>query len=115
MSTAPDRIHRSLADLSGAERERLEEAHRRLRVAVETYQRFEGVQQNAADPVPVHDSQAMAQAQAEAQAAESELWRVREELLGWARPAWAPSATQVADWFSDEDRVYDEFPTAPTA
>jgi hypothetical protein len=33
---------------------------------------------------------------------------MREQLLGWARPSWAPAATLVSGWFSDEDAVYDE-------
>ena len=40
--------------------------------------------------------------------AEAELWRLREELLHWRRPAWAPSAASVADWFSVEDADYDQ-------
>ena len=115
MSTAADRVHRSLDGLTPAERERLEAAHRRLRSAVDAYQEFEGGPLNATDPVPVHDLDAVARAQAEVQAAEADLWRVREELLGWARPPWAPSATQVADWFSDADRAYDDLPAAPAS
>ena len=70
---------------------------------------------DAADPVPVYDAEAVVRAQAGVQHAEAELWHVREELLGWARPTWSPSATQVADWFSDEDCVYDDLPAAPAS
>lgn len=49
----------------------------------------------------------LAEASAEVGAAEAELWKLREELLGWVRPSWTPRASAVADWFSDEDRVYD--------
>ncbi len=115
MSMAADRAHRSLEDLSKDERARLEAAHARLRAAVNAYQSFEGGELKSDQPVPVHDAKAMARAQGDVQAAEAELWHVREELLGWARPAWAPSAAQVFDWFSDEDRVYDDVPVEPTS
>ena len=49
----------------------------------------------------------MAAAQARIDAAEQGLWHAREELLRWKRPSWAQRAADVADWFSDEDRVYD--------
>lgn len=55
-----------------------------------------------------HDARAMARAQEEIEAAEAE-WHHREELLGWTRPAWAPRASIVSDWFSAEDTVYDEY------
>jgi hypothetical protein len=45
--------------------------------------------------------------------AERELWRLRGELFRWTRPAWAPSASLVADWFSEEDRVYDKVTGLP--
>jgi hypothetical protein len=46
--------------------------------------------------------------QVDIEAAEDELWQLRSRLLNWPRPAWAPSASLIADWFSVEDRVYDE-------
>jgi len=55
----------------------------------------------------------MARAQAEIERAEAELWRLREEFLGWARPARAPAAALVSDWFSDEDRIYDDVEIHP--
>lgn len=58
--------------------------------------------------MPIHTFAEVADAQAAVEAVERELWRLREELLGWSRPSWAPSATLVADWFSDEDAIYDE-------
>jgi hypothetical protein len=64
-------------------------------------------------PVPVHSAADMARAQAAIEQAEQELWRVRAELLGWARPSWAPDAALVADWFSAEDESYDEISTDP--
>jgi hypothetical protein len=54
----------------------------------------------------------LARAQAEVEAAEDDRWRLREELLGWVRPPWAPGAGLVADWFSDEDAAYDELPSS---
>jgi hypothetical protein len=65
--------------------------------------------------VPVHDAREMAKAQAEVDEADAELWRVREELLGWTRPPWARAAALVPDWFSDEDRVYDDIENRPSS
>jgi hypothetical protein len=59
-------------------------------------------------PSPVVSGTAMREAQEGIEAAESRLWDLRERLLGWPRPSWAPSASLVSDWFSDEDSVYDE-------
>lgn len=97
---------RSLNDLDPADQKRLEDALGRLREAVKAYEPFDG-------GTPVHDEAAMWRAQEDVEAAERELWRLREELLGWSRPAWAPPATFVADWFSEEDRVYDDIPIPP--
>jgi len=108
MSTAAKRAPRSVDDLRPADRERLERAHRRLREATDAYEPFLGGELEPGQTSPVHDAREMAAAQAEVQNAESAIWQLREELLGWARPAWAPSASLVADWFSDEDRIYDE-------
>jgi hypothetical protein len=80
----------------------------RLREATNNYEPFRGGALAPNQDVPVHDAAAMAAVQAEVQDAEDALWQLREELLGWARPAWAPNAALVADWFSDEDRIYDE-------
>jgi hypothetical protein len=108
MSTAAKRAPRSVDDLTPADRARLEQAHQRLREATKSYEPFRGGKLVPGEEVPVHDAVAVAGAQAEVQDAENALWRLREELLGWARPAWAPNATLVADWFSDEDRIYDD-------
>jgi hypothetical protein len=99
---------RSEKDLNDEERLRLAEAHRRLRTAVNAYEAFLGSELKPGEPVPVHDVKRVAAAQAEVEAAEQDLWKLREDLLGWVRPTWAPSATLVADWFSDDDAVYDE-------
>jgi hypothetical protein len=93
-------------ELTPADRQRLEAAHRRLREAVAAYERFLG--QPLTDEVPGHNLQDVAAAQAKIEDAERELWRLREELLGWSRPAWDPGAARVSDWLSDEDRVYDD-------
>lgn len=104
---------RSGDQLTPPDRQRLEEAHRRLRDAVAAYEPFIGRELVPGEQVPVHDATQMARAQAEVEKAEQELWRLREELLGWTRPAWAPEATLVADWFSEEDRSYDEATAEP--
>jgi hypothetical protein len=104
---------RSEADLSPLERQRLEDAYRRLREAVARYEPFVGRELRPGRPVPAHNAEDMARVQAEIKGAEQELWRLREELLGWVRPPWAPDAALVADWFSEEDRSYDEISPEP--
>jgi len=104
---------RSDAELSPDQRQQLEDAHRRLRDAVAEYEPFLGRELAPGTPVPVHSAADMARAQAAIEQAEQELWRVREELLGWARPSWAPDAALVADWFSAEDESYDQISTDP--
>ncbi|MGH9093455.1 MAG: hypothetical protein ACRDZR_19040 [Acidimicrobiales bacterium] len=99
---------RSEVELSVEDHARLDEAHRRLRDAAKAYERFVGRQIAPDGTVMVHDFEEMAQAQAAVESAERDLWQVREELLGWSRPAWAPSAASVAEWFSDEDSAADE-------
>jgi len=108
VSTTAQRAPLSVDDLGAADRDRLERAYRRLREATESYEPFHGggLVPNPGAPVP--DAGAMVAAPAEVQDAENALWQLREELPGWARPAWAPNAGLVADWFSDEDRIYDQ-------
>ena len=115
MSTAADRPQRTPAELTPDERERLERAHRRLRDAVKASEQFLGGPLEPGQEVPVNDGRAMAKAYAEVDTAETELWRLREELLGWSRPASVPPASLVADWFSDEDRVYDDVDAGSTS
>jgi len=115
VATAPDRAPRSVAELAPEQRDRLERAHRRLREAIEVYEQFLGGPLEPSREVPVHDARAVAKAQAEVDEAEADLWRVREELLGWTRPPWAPAAALEPDWFSDEDRVYDDIETRPSS
>ena len=107
MTSAVDPVRRREADLTEQERDRLERAHAQLRKTVAEYEQFVGGPLGPGDQVPVHDAREMSEAQAAIESAEAELWRLREELLGWHRPAWAPRATLVSDWFSDEDSVYD--------
>jgi hypothetical protein len=76
----------SEAGLTDEQRALLVAAHRRLDAANADYDRFIGAELRANEPVPVHDGKAVAEAQAEIEAAESDLWRLREELLGWHRP-----------------------------
>ena len=83
-------------------------AHRRLDKATKSYAPFLGGALPPGRDISAHEMELMAAAQAEVQQAEDALWQLREELLGWARPSWAPRATLVADWFSDEDRIYDD-------
>ncbi|MGH2771703.1 MAG: hypothetical protein ACRDIU_00975 [Actinomycetota bacterium] len=94
--------------LKPAELHQLREAHRRLREAVADYEeRFLG-SELASQEAPAQDVKEMSNAQAKIEVAETDLWQLREELLGWHRPAGAPSALESIDWFSEEDRAYDE-------
>jgi hypothetical protein len=111
-----DEPQKSLKDLSLDERSRLEAALKRLRDAVRNYDRFLGVELKPGVEVPVHSVRERVAAKiAEVEEAEAELWRLREELLGWRRPGWAPSAASVSDWFSDEDSDYDDYPLPSSA
>ena len=103
----------SHAELTPEQRQRLEGAHRGLRDAVAAYEPFLGRELKPGAPVPVHRAAELARAQAAIEQAEQELWRLREELLGWARPSWAPDAALVADWFSAEDESYDDLSVDP--
>jgi hypothetical protein len=110
-SSAPTRRE---DELSPADRERLNAAHRALRKAVAAYEPFTlGTELIPGQPIRTHPLEAMAEAQAAVQTAERDLWRLREELLGWVRPQWAPTAASVGDWFSDDDSVYDEVDSGP--
>ena len=67
------------------------------------------------DSVAARDGVSLRSVQEKVETAEDRLWQLREELLSWVRPAWAPSATFTADWFSDEDSIYDDLsePASP--
>jgi hypothetical protein len=99
---------RSERDLNEEERRLLVAADTELRAAVVDYEPFLGKALPPGEPVPVVRIDAMAEAQGRIEAAEDHLWQLRERLLGWARPAWAPRASLVSDWFSDEDTAYDD-------
>lgn len=101
---------RSENELNPEERLALEAAHRGLRDAVGAYERLTGAELKSGESVAVHD---LEHAQAHVETAERELWRLREELLTWPRPTWAPGAALVADWFSEEDAVYDDITPSP--
>ena len=109
MSSIPTRE----GDLTPEERLLPEGAHRRLRDAVAAYQTFTGGAIETGAAIPPQDPRSVEAAQAEVEQAERELWKLRARLLGWVRPSWAPSAVFEADWFSDEDAVYDEVAAGP--
>lgn len=94
--------------LSADEHKVLEAAHAELRAAVDAYEEFLVGALKPNEPAPVANATAMREAQERVEVAESRLWELRERYLGWSRPSWAPSATLVSDWFSDEDAIYDE-------
>lgn len=105
-----DAARRHERDLTPDDRARLEAAHRALRDAVAAYERFVGGPLEHGQPIAVQNADEMRAAQEGVEAAEDRLWQLREELLGWTRPSWAPSAALTSDWFSEEDAVYDDVP-----
>lgn len=107
MSTASKRAPQAIDELAAPDRKRLTDAYERLRTAVG---RYEPLRDQALDSQQPPDATVLTDARTEVREAEAALWRLRQELLGWERPSWAPSASLVADWFSEEDRVYDDLP-----
>lgn len=99
-------------ELSLPDRQRLDDAGRRLHDAVAAYEPYLGRALKPGEPLPTSRLEEVASAQAAVEAAEDELWRLREELQGWVRPPSAPRATLVSDWFSEEDAAYDETPVS---
>ena len=99
--------------LSDAQRSELERADQQLRLAVEAYEKYLGGPLAPGQEFPVLNAAEVADAQRRVEEAEQELWRLREQYLGWTRPSWAPSATFEADWFSAEDAIYDEVNATP--
>lgn len=95
-------------DLSGEDRARLEVARQELAAAVAAYQRFIGGALVPGEPMLVVNAGELGDAQGAVELAEANLWQLREQLLGWSRPSWAPNAALIADWFSEEDAIYDE-------
>lgn len=102
------------AALSGVDRRRLEKAHGVLRDAVAAYSRLHAPKPpQSGSGLVWGDGDEIAAAQRAVEVAEASLWQARAELLGWRRGSQTPSAALVADWFSDEDAVYDELPDDP--
>ncbi|CAN5318911.1 hypothetical protein BH20ACT3_BH20ACT3_04230 [soil metagenome] len=102
-------------DVSAAGRTRLEAAQHDLVVAVEAYERSCAVPLGPGTTMSALDARQLERLQDAVASAEDRLWRLREELLGWSRPSWAPSAALVADWFSDADTIYDDEPDSTDA
>jgi hypothetical protein len=101
---------RSEAELSAPQRRELEEAHSELRSAVEAYEAFLGTELKPDEDVPVVHEDELRAAQERVEAAERHLWDLRERLLDWRRPSWAPPATLVSDWILEDDPGYDDEP-----
>src|SRR5438128_1573547 len=108
MATPGERPIRSVDELDAKSLERLKEAHERLRRAVTAGEPFRAGPLAGKEVETTHEAERLRDAYTEVEEAEAELWRLREELLGWRRPSWAPRASLIGDWFSDEDRVYDD-------
>ncbi|MEO7296616.1 MAG: hypothetical protein ABIZ57_10775 [Candidatus Limnocylindria bacterium] len=105
-----DAVRPAERELSDEDRGRLEAAHRALRDAVAAYESFVGGALTSGDTAVVHNADEMRRAQEAVGGAEDRLWQLREDLLGWTRPSWVPSAALTSDWFSEEDAVYDDVP-----
>jgi hypothetical protein len=101
---------RSEAELPYQQRRELEQAHRELRDAIEAYEAFLGRELQPGEGVPVVDENELRAAQERVEAAETSLWDLRERLLDWRRPSWAPPATLVSDWILEDDPGYDDEP-----
>ena len=99
---------RSESDLTPDERRLLAAAHAELRAAVKNYEQYLGGELKPGAPVQVVGVSELRAAQERIDAAEEDLWKLRERLLGWPRPAPTPRASLVTDWFSDEDADYDQ-------
>ena len=108
VSDVGERAPRSLHELSADQQAGLTRALQRLCEAVAEYESSISTALHPSAAAPSRGRDDLAAAQDEIQAAESDLWQLREELLGWERPASAMRAELVADWFSDEDRIYDD-------
>jgi hypothetical protein len=101
---------RSEQELSQDERCALEQAHSDLRAAVEAYEAFLGKELKPGVEVSVVRADELQTTQERVEEAERALWDLRERLLGWSRPSWAPPATLVSDWILEEDPGYDDEP-----
>lgn len=104
----------AIDNLSDDDRSLLVAAHERLNRAVEQYQPFLDRRRLKNGEIQGHPRAAILRAQQAVADAEANLWQLREQLLGWRRPSSGFNATWAADWFSPEDRVYDNFPPSPS-
>jgi hypothetical protein len=89
---------RSEDDLTESERRELTAALDQLHAAVAS-------REAADDPVSAQEA---------IDRSEEHLRELRDRLLGWSRPPWVPRASLVADWFSNDDAIYDQI-TDPAA
>lgn len=99
---------RSEGDLTASERRALQDAHRELRASAEAYEALLGKELQPGAPVTIVGAEDLQGAQERVEKAERQLWELRERLLGWARPTWAPPATLVSDWILEDDPGYDD-------
>jgi len=99
--------------LTDEQRLELESVNQRLRLAVDTYEKYLGGPLAPGQEFPVLNATEVAEAQRRVEEAEQELWRLRERYLGWTRSSRATSAAFEADWFSSEDAIYDEVNVTP--
>ena len=99
---------RSETELTVEEHRGLEQAFAELRDAVEAYEDFLGAELPLGEGLPIVKLDDMRAAQERVEAAEAQLWELRERILGWARPPWAPPATLVSDWILEDDPGYDD-------
>jgi len=112
MSKPLEKPTRTSGDLAPHDRARLEAVYNKLKAAARATQEFRGGCLEPGKNVEPMSARDMALAYSKVSTAEENLWRLREELLGWRRPAWSPPSTQLLDWFCEEDAAYDSFPTA---
>ncbi|MBI2170015.1 MAG: hypothetical protein HYU28_11045 [Actinobacteria bacterium] len=71
------------------------------------YEGFLGTELEPGTEPRAHATAEVAATQKAIEDAERAYWALRAELLGQVGPTWTPGASQVSDWFSDEDTVYD--------
>jgi len=101
---------RSELDLTAEQRSAIERAHVDLRGAVEAYEKFLGNELRPDEDLAAMNAEELRAAQERVESTETKLWELRERLLGWSRPAWAPPATLVSDWILEDDPGYDDEP-----
>lgn len=101
---------RSEGALSPEDHQQLAAAYAELRAAVEAYEKFLGEDLEPGKEIVVMNAVDVRVAQERIEAAEQRLWELREKLLGWARPPWAPPATLISDWTLEVDPDFDTEP-----